>query len=249
MFTDSHCHLLSEYYNEISEVINESISKGINRFITSGYDFDSNQEIIKLVEQFDCVYGTIGIHPNNVGEIEETRFQLIKQNYKNNKIIAIGEIGLDYHYGKDNKELQIVWFNKQLEFAEINNLPVIIHSRDATEDTLNCLNNYQLKGVIHSFSGSLDTAKKYIDMGFVLGINGTITFKNSKLHEVIKEIDLKHIVLETDCPYLTPEPNRGKTNYPKYIVDIAKYIAELKNISLDDLEKITNKNIKRIFDI
>lgn len=249
MYTDSHCHLLNEYYDNIDKIIEEAIKNGVNRFITSGYDQISNQETVELIKKHVNVYGTIGVHPNNVSKATESWFEYIKSNIDNFKIIAVGEIGLDYHYGKDNKDLQLLWFNKQLEYAEKNNFPVIIHSRDATEDTIKCLKKYRLKGVIHSFGGSLETAKEYINMGFVLGINGTITFKNSKLNEIIKEIDNDYIIIETDSPYLTPEPNRGEINYPKYIINIAKYIAELKNISLVELEKITNSNIKRIFDI
>ena len=150
-------------------------------------------------------------------------------------------------YLKENLGIELL--ESQLKIAETHNLPVIIHSREATEDTINTLKKYHIKGVIHSFSGSLETAKIYIKMGYLLGINGVITFKNSKLKEVIKELPLEHLVLETDSPYLTPEPFRGKPNEPARIKEIATFISELKGISLEELARITNENIMRIFDI
>ena len=150
---------------------------------------------------------------------------------------------------KENKEDQIKLLESELKIAETYQLPVIIHSREATEDTINTLKKFKVNGVIHSFSGSLETARVYIKKGYLLGVNGVITFKNAKLKEVIKEIPLKNIILETDSPYLTPEPYRGKRNEPARIYDIAKFICDLKGISLEELTRITNDNIKRIFDI
>ncbi len=251
MFVDSHCHILSEYYleNSIENIIYEAKKNKVKALINSGFDQKSNEEIITLIDKYNEIYGTIGIHPNNINEVDENNINYIIKNITNNKIVAIGEIGLDYHYGSDNKDSQFFWFKKQLELASKYNLPVVIHSRDATADTINILKQFKVKGVIHSFSGSLETAREYIKLGFLLGINGTITFKNSKLFEVIKNLDLENIIIETDCPYLTPEPYRGQINYPKNIIYIAEYIAKLKNITLDELSIITNKNIKRIFDI
>lgn len=195
------------------------------------------------------MYGAIGIHPENVETYTEDDIKYIEDNLKKSKIVAIGEIGLDYHYTKDNKEKQIILFERQLKIAEKYHIPVIIHSREATEDTINCLKKYNITGVIHSFSGSLETAKIYIKMGFILGINGVITFKNSKLKEVIKEIDNKSIIFETDSPYLTPEPFRGTKNEPARIINIAEFICNLKNIDKSQASIITNENIKRVFDI
>ena len=217
--------------------------------INNGCDKKSNEEVLKLSTQYKNIYGALGIHPENVDTYKEEDLKEIENNLTNPKIIAIGEIGLDYHYTKENKNRQIELLEAQLQIAEKYNLPVIIHSREATEDTINTLKKYHVKGVIHSFSGSKETALIYIKMGYLLGINGVITFKNSKLKEVIKEIPLENIILETDSPYLTPEPFRGKRNEPKRILEIAKFICELKNISLEELSKITNENIKLIFDI
>ena len=249
MFTDTHCHIYKEYYEDIKKILENAKECQINRMINNGCDKKSNEEVLKLSTQYKNIYGALGIHPENVDTYKEEDLKEIENNLTNPKIIAIGEIGLDYHYTKENKNRQIELLEAQLQIAEKYNLPVIIHSREATEDTINTLKKYHVKGVIHSFSGSKETALIYIKMGYLLGINGVITFKNSKLKEVIKEIPLENIILETDSPYLTPEPFRGKRNEPKRILEIAKFICELKNISLEELSKITNDNIKLIFDI
>ncbi len=249
MFTDTHCHIYKEYYNDISETLNNAQKCGITRFINNGSDTKSNQEVLKLIDTYQNMYGALGIHPESADTYKESDLTFIKDNLNHPKVIAIGEIGLDYHYTKENKEAQINLFETQLKLAETYNLPVIIHSREATEDTINSLKKYKVTGVIHSFSGSFETAQIYLKMGFSLGINGVITFKSSKLKEVIKNIPLENIILETDSPYLTPEPYRGTPNEPARILEIAKFIANLKNIDLETLSNITNKNIKRIFDI
>ncbi len=249
MFTDTHCHIFKEYYENINEILETAKNVGINRIINNGCDTKSNYEVINLCNKYENVYGAIGIHPENVESYSNDDLKYIEENLNNQKIIAIGEIGLDYHYTKDNKEKQIELFERQLKIAETYNIPVIVHSREATEDTINCIKKYKVKGVIHSFSGSIETAKIYIKMGFILGINGVITFKNSKLKEVIKEIDLKDIIFETDSPFLTPEPFRGKKNEPARIINIAEFICNLKEISKSQASIITNENISRIFDI
>ena len=249
MFTDTHCHIYKEYYENIEEVLKNAKKSNVNRMINNGCDKKSNEEVLELTKNYENIYGAIGIHPENIEEYKEEDLKWIEENLKQPKIIAIGEIGLDYHYTKENKTEQIKLLERQLKIAEQYHLPVIIHSREATEDTINTLKKYKVTGVIHSFSGSLETAQIYIKMGYLLGINGVITFKNSKLKDVIKEIPLESIVLETDSPYLTPEPFRGKKNEPARIKEIAEFICDLKGISLEDLATITNHNIKRIFDI
>lgn len=248
MFTDTHCHIYKEYYDNIQNIINESKTNGVNRWINAGCNMKSNEEVIKLLEIPD-MYGVIGIHPEDILNYCNKDMEFIEKNINKAKILGIGEIGLDYYYTKDNKKEQIELFNKQLAIAEKYNKPVVIHSREATFDTIDNLKKYKVKGVIHSFSGSLETAKIYIKMGFLLGVNGVITFKNCNIKDVIKEVGLENIILETDSPYLTPHPYRGKQNSPKHIIDIAKFVADLYNVSLEELENITNNNIKRIFDI
>ena len=173
--------------------------------------------------------------------------KFIENNISNKKIVAMGEIGLDYHYTKENKDEQIKLFEMQLSLAQKYDIPVIVHSRDATEDTINSLKKFNCKGVIHSFSGSLETARIYIKMGYMIGVNGVITFKNSKIKDVIKEVGFEHIVLETDSPYLTPEPFRGKQNNPGHVLEVAKFVANLYGISLEELAVQTNKNVTNMY--
>ena len=249
MFTDTHCHIFKEYYQDIDQVLNDASLNLVNRYINNGTDLKSNKEVLSLINKYSNMYGAIGIHPEVVDTYTSTDLEELKNNLTNPKVIAIGEIGLDYHYTKENKLKQIELFEAQLKLAQDYNLPVIVHSREATNDTINCLKKYHIKGVIHSFSGSLETAQIYLKMGFKLGINGVITFKNANLKDVIKNIPLTSIILETDSPYLTPEPYRGTKHEPKRILDIAKFLCNLYNISLAELAKITNDNIKDIFNI
>jgi TatD DNase family protein len=245
MFTDTHCHILSEYYDSINEIVDNASLNGVNRFIVGAYNYASSQEVLKLINKYPSIYGTVGLHPENCLEFFDYDI------FKNlpTKIVAIGEIGLDYHYGKETKDKQIEVFRCQLKIAEDLNLPVVIHSRDATQDTIDILKDYKIKGVIHSFSGSLEVANIYLKMGFKLGVNGVITFKNAKLKDVYRFLKPSDLVLETDSPYLTPEPYRGKQNEPAHIKDIALFLCDLYNISLNELAKITNDNIRDIFDI
>lgn len=249
MFTDTHCHIFNEYYDDIDNVLKKAKNVNISRVINNGCDHKSNIEVLELIKKYPNMYGAIGIHPEVVDTYKDSELKFIEDNLNNPKIIAIGEIGLDYHYTKDNKEKQIKLFEYQLKLAEKYHMPVIIHSREATEDTINILKKHKVTGVIHSFSGSLETATIYIKMGFLLGINGVITFKNSKLKDVIKEIDLSHIIFETDSPYLTPEPLRGTKNEPARIENIVDFVCNLKEVSKSQASIITNENIKRIFDI
>lgn len=249
MYTDTHCHIYKEYYNDIKKVLDDSINSGINRWINNGCDSESNIEVVELVNKYNNMYGALGIHPEYVNKYNSKDINYIINNLNNKKIIAIGEIGLDYYYTKENKEEQIKLFEKQLEIAEKYNLPIIVHSREATLDTLNTIKKYNVKGVIHSFNGSLETAKEYIKLGFSFGVNGVITFKNANIKEVIKNIPLDNILIETDSPYLTPEPFRGKQNNSSHIKEIAIFLCNLYNISEEELISITNNNIKRIFNI
>lgn len=248
MFTDTHAHLDKEYYDDISRIVEDAKNNNIDRIIVSGTNTKTNKEVLDLVSKYDNLYGSLGIHPEEVENYSLSDIDYIKNNI-NKKIIAIGEIGLDFYYSKENKDNQIDLFNIQLKLAEDLNLPVIIHSREATLETINQLKKYNLKGIIHSFSGSYETAKIYTSMGYLIGINGVITFKNSNIKEQIKKIPVENIVLETDSPYLTPSPFRGKVNEPKYLLETAKFVADLYGISLEKLAKITNENINRIFDI
>ena len=204
----------------------------------------------KFVEKYKNLYACIGYHPEVSNKIVEKDYEILEEMVKNNpKIVAIGEIGLDYYWNKDNKDKQREVFCKQLEIAEKLKVPVVIHSRDSINETYEILKKYKVSGVIHCFSGSLEMAKKFISLGFLLGIGGVVTFKNSKLFEVIEKLELTNIVLETDSPYLTPEPNRGKINESSNIFYIAQKIAEVKHIPLENVAKITTENAIRTFDL
>ena len=247
MLIDTHCHLYKEYYGDIDNIIKLSKENNVMDYINNGCDAKSNIEVLKSVEKYPSVYGALGIHPEYFENYTLDDIKFIEDNLSNPKIVAIGEIGLDYHYSKENKDEQIKLLELQLELAEKYDIPVIIHSREATEDTINTLKKYNVKGVIHSFSGSLETARIYIKMGYLLGVNGVITFKNCNLKDTLKEIPIENIVLETDSPYLTPVPFRGKQNNPSHILDIAKFIGEIYDLSLEEVAKVTTDNVKKLY--
>ena len=250
MFIDTHCHLSKEYYNDIDKVVEDNKNAGIEKMIISGCEKKDLDETIELINKYDFIYATIGYHPDQVELINDQDLEYLKELIiNNNKIIGIGEIGLDYHYDKEVKEKQKELFRKQLKMAEELKLPVVIHSRDATSDTIEVLREFNVTGIIHCFSGSLETANIYIKMGYKLGIGGVLTFKNSKLSEVIENVGLENIVLETDSPYLAPEPFRGKQNSSKYIPYIAEAIAKIKNISVAEVSRITLENTNSLFDL
>lgn len=244
---DTHCHLFKEYYDDLDEVLQSAQDTGVQCYIVSGCDRKSNEEVLQFIKKYPKSYGVIGIHPEEADHYHDDDLAFIEEHLQDKKILGIGEIGLDYHYTKENKENQKMLFEKQLKLAEQYNVPVVIHSRDATEDTIAILKKFHVKGVIHSFSGSLETAQIYINMGFFLGINGVVTFKNSKLKNILSDI-FPYILLETDSPYLTPHPYRGEKNSPMYIRNIAEFIAEELKISIRQVEKVTNKNVLAIFD-
>jgi TatD DNase family protein len=249
MFIDTHAHIHRKEYDNIDAVIKSAKEKGIIKIINCADNLNTSKEVIKLSNIYEgFLFSAIGIHPNYANEYKESDIEKLEKLLKENKIVAIGEIGLDYYHDSYNKNRQIELLKSQLELAVKYNLPIIIHSREATQDTINTLKEYNLKGIIHCFTGSLEVANIYIKMGYLLGIGGVITFKNSKLYEVVDKISLKNIVFETDCPYLTPEPYRKYKNEPKYLIEIAKYVSDLKNISTDKLCEITNENICKIFD-
>lgn len=250
MFTDTHCHIYNEYYdNNIEQVYEKMKEANVDRIINNGCDSKSNKEVLNILGKYSWMYGAIGIHPESADSYTDEDLKYIEEHINDEKVVAIGEIGLDYYWTKDNKEKQKELFEYQLKLAERVNKPVIVHSREATQDTIDILKKYNVRGVIHSFSGSYETACIYIKMGFLLGINGVITFKNCNLKDVVAKLDLGNIILETDSPYLTPVPYRGKRNDSSHVFDIAKYICDLKGCTLEELAKETNGNISRCFDI
>ena len=249
MYTDTHLHLNEEYYEDIEVVIKEATENNVKRLIISSFDKKSIIEAINIVDHHENIYMTLGFHPEVADDVTDEDITWLKEQLKHPKCIAVGEIGLDYYWRKDNKEVQKRLFRKSLSIAEELNLPVVIHSRDSFEDTYETLKEYKLKGIIHCFGGALENAKRYIELGYLLGIGGVVTFKNSKLKEVIKDIPLDKIVFETDSPFLAPAPYRGKQNGPKYIPIIGRTIAEIKEINEKELMSITEKNITKLFKI
>lgn len=244
---DTHAHLLSEYYDNMDEVI-ETFTDTL--VISCGVDDKTNIETLSLVNKYKNIYGAIGIHPSEASVVNDASFLLLEENINNDYIVAIGEIGLDYHYPGDY-ELQKVIFIRQLELALKYNKPVIIHSREAYEDTYAILAKYPtLKKVIHSFGYDYQAALKSVEIGCMIGINGIVTFKKSDvLKEVVKSIDLKYILLETDAPYLTPIPFRGTKNDSSKLEYIAREISAIKGISLDSVVAATTYNANLQFDL
>ena len=234
-------------YIVIIIIKNKITSLAIIKVINNSTNNEDMLEVVELSKKYrNFLLPSIGIHPEFVNNYDLNKMEMI---IKNNKVYAIGEIGLDYYWVKDNKEEQKNLFISQIKLANKYNLPVIIHSRDSIQDCLNIIKENRCRGIIHCFSGSYEMAKEFIKYGFKLGIGGVLTFKNSKLSEVIKKIDLKDIVLETDSPYLTPEPYRGKTNDPSNVYYVAKKISEIKEIDIEKVIKQTTQNAIDIFDI
>ena len=249
MLVDTHCHIYKEYYEDIESLMNKLNSSGISKIINNGCNLDTSNEVMKLSNIYDNMYYTIGLHPEeNLSDIKGI-LKLIKDNINDQKFVGIGEIGLDYYWNKDNKDEQKKVFETQLKFAQDYNLPVIIHSRESTGDMLDILKKYKLKCIIHCFNGSVEVAREYIKMGYKLGINGVITFKNCKLIDVIREVGVDNIVFETDSPYLTPVPDRGKKNDPSYINNIVEFIIDKIGVDKEKLVDISNRNVRYIFDI
>lgn len=249
MYIDTHCHLFNEYYDNIDEIINKCKDNGVKRIIVSGVDMKSNKEVLDLVNKYDIVYGSIGFHPTELNDFSYDDLDWLEEHINNNKIVAIGEIGLDYHYDDTDKDKQNDILRRQLDIAKEYNKPIVFHSRDAIWDTYNILKEYKLRGSIHCYSGSVEMAREFIKLGYMIGVGGVVTYKNSKvLKEVVKDTDLSYILLETDAPYLSPEPYRGKRNDSSNLNEIAKVIADLKNTSILDVSRVTTSNAERLFD-
>lgn len=246
---DTHCHISINDYGDIDKLILKIKDSGINKVIVNGCDMESNKEVLDLVKKYDIVYGALGFHPTELENFNDECLSFLEEHINDYKIVAVGEIGLDYHYDDYDKKKQIMVFRKQLDIASKYNKPIIVHSRDAIKDTIDILKCYKLRGSIHCFSGSLETAKEFIKMGYLLGVGGVITYKNAKnIKNVLSNIDLSYILLETDSPYLTPEPYRNMKNDSSYIPLIVSMIASVKEVSKSLVVDITNKNACNLFD-
>ena len=252
MIFESHAHYDDDVFDEDREELLTSLrDHGIDRVINVGASLDSCKITLQLMEQYPFMYGSMGVHPGETGELNEEKFLWLREQCAVDKVVAVGEIGLDYHWKEPEVSVQKLWFERQMELAREVNLPVIIHSREAARDTLDimqALHAGEIGGVIHCFSYTKEIAREYLQMDYYFGIGGVITFQNAKkLKEAVEYIPMDRILLETDSPYLAPEPHRGKRNSSLNLPYIAKEIAAIKGISYEDVVRITEENAERLF--
>lgn len=253
MIFETHAHYDDEQFDMDREALLLSMpEQGVGTIVNVSATYASCQRVVDLVQKYPFMYAAVGIHPDEVGSLNEERFQQMKELCKQEKVVAVGEIGLDYYWDNESHDLQKEWFVRQLDLARELNLPVLIHSREAAADTMEIMKQHGqgLKGVIHCFSYSKEMAAEYVKMGFYIGVGGVVTFKNArKLKETVEEIPLTSIVLETDCPYLAPVPYRGKRNNSAYIKYIAEEIAVIKGVSYEEVVEQTEKNARDLYNL
>lgn len=254
MIFETHAHYDDEAFNEDrSELLESFKGAGISHVVNIGASLESSRASLELSKKYPFFYAALGVHPSDAGELTAENFQWLREAVKEPKVVAIGEIGLDYYWDTPDRAVQKEWFYKQMELAKESNLPAVIHSRDAAADTLDMIRDCNLKsvgGIIHCFSYAKEMAKAYIDMGFYLGIGGVLTFKNAKkLIEVVEYAPMESLVLETDSPYLSPEPNRGKRNSSLNLTYVAEKIAEIKGLDYEEVLKITEQNARKVYRI
>ncbi len=254
MIIDSHCHLYDEKLTSIQQEILEKLEKTPQIAICNGDNIKTSKESIRLAQNNKNIYATVGVHPHEAKTFTSSTITELETLAKNNKVVAIGEIGLDYYYNFSSKQTQIEVLKKQIILASKLNLPCVFHVREATQEFLEIIKemskNYKFLGYIHSFSGSIETAKIYLNYGFYIGINGIITFNNAnKMLDVVKFLPLDRVLIETDAPYLTPVPYRGTPNRPEYVRLVANKIAELKNITPEEVINMSTNNAKTFFRI
>ena len=248
---DSHCHYNDEKFNiDIDNIIKDNIKKGITKAIVAGYSVKSSKQAIEIAEKYtNNLYAIVGISPNDLDEIN---YKEIEKLAKNKKVVAIGEIGLDYYWNKENKELQKQVFLNQIQIANNLDLPIVIHTREAVMDTIEILksNKVNKKGIFHCCPLNIELIKEAVKLGYYISFSGNITFKNSKnAYSCVSYVPLEKILIETDSPYMTPEPFRGQRNNPAYVQYVAKKIAEIKNLREEEIAQITYNNAKTIFEI
>jgi TatD DNase family protein len=252
MIFESHAHYDDEAFDEDRDALLRSFAEnGIDKVINIGASLESCRRTLALVEKYSFFYGAIGVHPSETGELTETDLLWLKERCALEKVVAVGEIGLDYYWKEPEPSVQKRWFEMQLEMAKEVKLPVVIHSRDAARDTLDIMKSSHAEttgGVVHCFSYTKEIAREYLEMGYYFGIGGVVTFANArKLKEAVSYIPLDRILLETDSPYLAPEPNRGKRNSSLYLPYIAKEIAALKELDYEEVLAVTHENAEKLF--
>ncbi|MCR5784861.1 MAG: TatD family hydrolase [Eubacterium sp.] len=254
MIFDSHAHYDDEKFNEDRESILSSMQENnIGTIVNVGADILSSKSTLKLAEEYPFIYAAIGVHPSDVDCLNEESFDWLKEHLKGEKVVALGEIGLDYYWEKDEerKENQRKWFREQFMLAKKEEMPIIIHSRDAAQDTFEMMKEMGAEdtiGVVHCYSYSPELAKEFVKMGYYIGVGGVVTFKNAKkLKETVEKVPMEKILLETDCPYLAPEPNRGKRNSSLNLPYVVAEIAKIRNMKEEDVIAITEENAKRMY--
>ena len=248
---DSHCHLTDERIDTEKTIANMQ-ADGLTALVTVGYDMPTSRRCLEIATTYPQVYATVGVHPSDVGGMTDADLDELKVLCQNPRVVAVGEIGLDYHYDDTDREKQKYWLCRQLELVEAVNLPAVFHLRDAYDDMLQIITAHRDKltrgGVMHCFSGSVETAKKYLDMGFYVSLSGTVTFKNAKKTvEVAKIVPDDRLLAETDCPYLAPEPYRGQLNVPHYVRHTIQKLADIRQRDFGYIEEITQRNTKDLF--
>ncbi len=249
---DTHAHYDDEQFDKDREKLLTILPEvGIELVVNVGASIESSKTTIALTKKYPHVYGAVGVHPSNTEELNEENFQWLSQAARQEKIVAVGEIGLDYYYDEPDRQIQKKWFERQIELAENMGLPIIIHSREAARDTYEIMKaNHceNIGGVVHCFSYSVEMAKLFLDMGFYLGLGGVVTFKNAKtVKEVASYVPLDRIVLETDCPYLSPVPYRGKRNSSMNLPYVIETIAQIKEITEEEVRRATNENARKLY--
>ncbi|MCI8273129.1 MAG: TatD family hydrolase [Clostridia bacterium] len=258
-FFDSHSHYNDEKFDEDrEEIIQDTYKEGITKFICAGYNVESSIKALEIAKKYEFIYSICGISPNDIPQTEQELWKSIEKikeiikSHKEKKIVAVGEIGLDYYWNKENREMQKQAFIKQIELANEISLPIVIHSRDASIDTIQILkeNNVIKKGIFHCCQLNQEMIRQALDLGYYISFAGPITFKNSKnAEEIVKKVPIEKMLIETDSPYLSPEPNRGKRNDSRNVKFVAGKIAEFKNITIEEVSKITYQNAIKIFEI
>ncbi|MGS2780273.1 TatD family hydrolase [Robertmurraya sp. GLU-23] len=254
MLFDTHVHLNAEQFSEdLNEVIDRARLEGVQNMVVVGFDRPTILKAMELIEEYDFIYASIGWHPVDAIDMRDEDLVWIEELAKHPKVVAIGEMGLDYYWDKSPKDVQQDVFRKQIQLAKKLKLPIVIHNREATADIVTILKEEkaaEVGGIMHCFSGSVEVAKECVEMNFYISLGGPVTFKNAKKpKEVAQEIPLNKLLIETDCPYLAPHPYRGKRNEPSYVKLVAEQIAELKGLSYEEVSQVTTENAKILFGI
>ena len=252
MLIDSHAHLNDERFDDDREQIIKVLKEnGVELVLNPGYDLESSKVSVSMAKQYSMIYAAVGTHPHDSKDMDEKTLDIYKALALEDKVIAIGEIGLDYHYDNSPRDIQKKWFREQIRLAKALDMPYIVHDREAHEDIFNIMKEELYsgaRGILHCYSGSVEMAREFIKMGFMISLGGPVTFKNAKVaKKVALEIPLEHLLIETDSPYMTPEPNRGKRNEPSYVKYVAEEIARIKNIEYSHVVEKTNSNFKKLF--